>query len=291
MNKITEKQNDSELVKLLKASSVAYSKAKKWETKFTYSLIFLAIAYPISYVLIKDETIKLILFGCSFFLTILLQVITGKLKGNTSKGAIIKEEFDTALYCLPWKSTLSKPDHAEISKLSLEYEGEAIKNWYSQCLLPSIPHNIGVAILQHSNTSWDNDLRKHFRDWLIWILVIYSVLLFSFFVVMKVEGLTLFSICFSILSFYTHFISLIRGHNSAIEKREAISKHLDIIIRIKKEVSNEELRDIQDEIFSTRQEPAKVPNFFFRMLYKKMNAMDEDYINSINTLYNSKPEV
>lgn len=290
MNKITDKQNDPELIKLLKASSVAYSKAKNWETKFSYSLLFLSIAYPISYILIKDENVKVILFGCSFFLTILLQVITENLKGNTSKGAIFKEEFDTVLFDLPWKSTISKPDHSEILKFSLEYKGNEIKDWYSQNLMPSIPHNTGIAILQHSNTSWDIALRKQFKDWLIWIIVAYSILLFSFFVIIKVDGLTIFFVCFSILSFYTHFISLIRGHNSAIERRETISKHLDNIIRLKKEISLIELRDIQDEIFASRQEPAKVPNFFFRMFYKKMNAIDEDYIASVNRLYANRSE-
>ena len=283
-NQIIKSQNNTELIKLLRASSVAYTKAKAWEIKFSYSLIFLSVAYPISYIFIKDESLKLTLFGFSFFLTVLIQIITGKMKGNTSKGAIFKEEFDTKLFNLPWKSTLKMPDHTEVSKLSLQYKGKEIKDWYSCNLLPTIPHNTAVAILQHSNTSWDIELRKSFRDWIIGILASYSILLFSFFVIMKVDGLTIFFIAFSILSFYTHFISIIRGHSSAIEKREFISKHLDEIIRSKQNISIESLRDIQDEIYATRQESAKVPNFFFRLYQKRMNAIAEDYIESINRI-------
>jgi hypothetical protein len=102
---------------------------------------------------------------------------------------------------------------------------------------------------------------------------------------MKVDGLTIFFSAFSILSFYTHFLSLIRGHSSAIEKREFISKHLDEIIRSKQDISIERLRDIQDEIYSTRQESAKVPNFFFELYRKQMNEVAEDYINSVNEIY------
>jgi len=287
VHKIVENQNNPELIKLLRASAVAYTKAKYWEIRISFSLIILSLAYPISYVLIIDESLKLALFGCSFFLTIIVQIITGKLKGNTSKGAIFKEEFDTILFILPWKSTLNRPDHSEVSKLSIEYKGKIIKDWYSCNLLPSIPHNTAVAILQHSNTSWDIELRKSFREWIIGILASYSILLFSFFVIMKVDGLTIFFISYSILSFYTHFITLIRGHSSAIGKREIISKYLDTIIRNKHTISIEKLRDIQDEIYFTRQETAKVPNFFFRLYQKRMNAIAEDYIESINRTYNS----
>jgi hypothetical protein len=286
LNEIIKNQNEPELIKLLRASTVAYTKAKAWEIKFSYTLFILALAYPISFVLIKDDSIKIILFACSFFLTILVQIVYSKLKGNTSKGAIFKEEFDTTIFKLPWKSTIKKPDQSEVSKFSMEYKGQEIKDWYSLILSPEIPHNISVAILQHSNTSWDIELRKSFKDWIIGMLVSYSILLFIFFMIMKTDGLTIFLIAFSILSFYTHFISLLRGHSSAIEKREVISKHLDEIIRSKQYISIDNLRDVQDEIFLTRLESAKVPNYFFRFYQKRMNAITEDYIESVNRAYN-----
>lgn len=286
MNPIIRNQNDTELIKLLKASTVAYTKAKSGEIKVTYFLIFLAFAYPISYIVIGDEGVKLTLFGCSFLLTILVQIFTDSFKGRTSVGAILKEEFDTALFKLPWKSTLKKPDHAEVSKFSLQYKGKEIRDWYSPILSEAIPTNIAIAVLQHSNTSWDIDLRIAFRKWLTGFLVVYSIALWIFLISKNIDGKTIFSIYFSILYFYTHFITLIRGHSSAIDKRKAISVHLDEIIRDKKYIRTNELRDIQDEIYSTRQEPAKVPNFFFRWYQKRLNAIAEDYIESVNKIYN-----
>lgn len=288
MNEIIKKQNDLELIKLLKASTVAYYKAKSGEIKITYFLIFLSIAYPFCYLVIKDETIKLILFGCSFFLTILIQIFTGSFKGNTSMGAIFKEEFDTILFNLPWKSTLKKPDHIDILHLSQKYNGHEIRNWYSPNLSKKIKHNIAVAILQHTNTSWDIELRKSYRRILSYFLIIYSLTLFTFFVFFKTDALTIFLLLFSLLSFFTHFINLIRGHSETIEKREAISKHLDEIIRGKKSISTEELRDVQDEIYNTRQQAAKVPNFFFRLKKKELNDVAEEYIEEVNKIYNSE---
>jgi hypothetical protein len=288
MNPIIKKQNNSELIKLLRASTVAYTKAKGGEIKITYFLLFLAFAYPICFLFIKDDNIKLVLFGCSFLLTILIQIFSSSFKGNTSKGAIFKEEFDTIIFNLPWKSTLKKPDRSEVLHFSKLYKGAEIKDWYSPNLSAEIDSNISVAILQHSNTSWDIQLRKTYRRWLTNFIIAYSIVLFTFFVVMKVDAMTIFLLLFSLHSVFTHFISLIRGHSAAIEKRETISKHLDEIIRNKKFIGTNELRDIQDEIYSTRQEAAKVPNFFFRWNQKQMNEEAEEYISEVNKLYNSK---
>lgn len=282
MNSLLNRQNDPDLIKLLLASNVAYTKAKVWEMNFCYLLVFLSVTFPISYVLITEESIKHGLFGISFFLSLIILIIAGNLKNNTSKGAIFKEEFDTALFDLPWKSTIKKLDHTEVSKLSLQYKGKEIKDWYSCNISPSIPRNKTIAILQHSNTSWDIELRETFKNWIISILVLYTIALFSFILILKVDILTTFYIVYSILPLYIYFIELIRGHSSAIKKREIISKLLDDVIRSKKNISISDLRDIQDEIYYTRQESAKVPNFFFRIYRKRMNDMTEDYIESIN---------
>ena len=202
MNALLSNQNNPELIKLLRASTVAYTKAKFGEIKITYFLIFLAFAYPISYLFIGDEKIKLALFGCSFLLTVLVQIFTNTFKGNTSKGAIYKEEFDTTLFNLPWKSTLKKPEHTEVSKFSLQFKGEEIKDWYSPNLSPAIPQNISVAVLQHSNTSWDIDLRIVYRSWLTGFLITYSIALWIFLISKNADGNTIFSIYFSILSLY-----------------------------------------------------------------------------------------
>ena len=285
MNPIIRNQNDAELIKLLKASTAAYTKAKRGEIKIAYFLIILAFAYPVSYVLIGDERVKLALFGCSFIITVLVQIFTTSFLGDTSKGAILKEEFDTVLFKLPWKSTLRKPDHHDVSRLCLKFRGRDIKDWYSPNLSKAVPGNISIAVLQHSNTSWDIELRNIYRWWIKGFLLVYTIALWIFLIYHNADGKTIFSVNFSILAFYTHFFSLIRGHSSDIDKRKAISTHLDDIIRNKKSVTTEELRDIQDEIYITRKEPAKVPDFFFRCYKKQMDAIAEDYIQSVNRLY------
>ena len=285
MHDILKKQNDSENINFLRASASAYQKAKNGEIKISYFLIFLSIAYPLTYIFLKDETTKLILFGCSFGITILIQIFSGTFKGYTSKGAIFKEEFDISIFGLPWISTVKKPYYSEVSYFSNQYRGNIIKDWYSVNLSPTVSVNTAVAVFQHSNASWDIEIRKTYRKWLISYVVFYSIILLVLLYINNIDGLTIFLLLFSLLSFYIHFITLIRGHSSAIKKRESISKRLDEIIQNKKYINTDELRDIQDVIYITSQEASKVPNFFLRWFKLKLVTETEDYIKNVNTIY------
>jgi len=73
MNKTTfANQNSPENIQLLKASSVAYTKAKNKELIVSMIVLFLAIAYPACTLYLKDKNLEMSLFGISFFLTILI---------------------------------------------------------------------------------------------------------------------------------------------------------------------------------------------------------------------------
>src|SRR5690606_22094486 len=107
-----------------------------------------------------------------------------------------------------------------------------------------IPENTVVAILQYTNTSWDIQLRKKYTNAVKIFLAVYSVILITLIIFLEIDLLTSFLLASSLTSFYTHFIGVIRGHESAIKKRKAISSVLDKDILTKKTFDKERLRDI-----------------------------------------------
>jgi hypothetical protein len=282
---ITERQNEEKMLRLLHASAVAYGRAKLGENLVTLVLLMLSVAYPVCYIFIPSEDVKMALFGCSFLLTVIILVFGDRFKGNTTLGALFKEEFDIELFRMGWKSTLKRPERADVLHYARRYRGNGMRDWYSRLLSPALDDSIAVAVLQHSNTSYDIRLRKLWREILLLWLILYSIALLIVFILINPGPVTVFYTLFSLLSFYTHFINLCKGHAEVISKREAISRHLDEIIRRRRFVSLAELRDIQDEIYLTRREPAKVPDFFFRLRRKSLNAEIEDYIEEVNRIY------
>lgn len=278
-------QNKPENLRLLEASSVAYSKSKLGENTITYLLLFLSITYPIVYLELKNDSVKIVLFGLSFVIAVLIQLLYSIFKNNTCKGALFKEEFDTFLFNLPWKSTIKRPDRREVLQLALQYNGKEIKDWYSTNFSDKIDNNTVVAILQYSNTWWDIELRKSYHTWLNIILVLHTIFLLLCLFFFSPDFMTIFLLLFSLLAFYIHLINIIRGNSEVIEKRTSIAHHLDTKIQNKEPLSTSELRDIQDEIYYTRQQSIKVPNFLFRKYQSKLNKVIETYIEEVNRNY------
>jgi hypothetical protein len=280
-------QNDPELLKFLKASTVAYANAKSKEFIFSYVLFFLSVAYPISYIFIKNEDLKYILFIISFLVTISSWIFADYFKGNTTKGAVYKEKFDVMLFELPWKFMLPQPETLETNKLSRAYKGVEIIDWYPTEISSNIPKYTAIAICQRVSSGWDIELRTQYKNILLTILTVYTIAIFLLWTSTSQDGRVVFSLYFSTLSYYTHLISLIKGNKNSINKRQKIVSKLDSYINKKKEFTLDNLRDIQDEIYNTRQEPSKVPNIFFRMYNNKIKTELEDYIAITNAIYDS----
>lgn len=277
-------QNKPENIELLKASNVAYNNAKSNEFKFSYVFLMLGLFYPITYIFLQNENTKHILFAVSLCLTVFYQLFSNWFKGNTIMGALLKEEFDLNVFGLPRKFMLPELEPIDLGRLAEKYKGNEIKDYYSVNISERISKTTTIAICQRVNCKWDIDLRREFNKLLItFVISHFLIILFLGFLV--IQNLTnTFLLLFSLTSVYTHFITIIRGNFSAISKREKIITKLDSYINHKKEFTFENLRDVQDEILSARQEPVKVPDFYFKKYNPKFQQDHEKYIKRINKI-------
>lgn len=285
MHPVLIHQNDTEALQLLKASSVAYKKAKSKEFLFTYALCLLALAYPAVYIFIKNEDLKHSLFALSLLITIGTWVTADYFKGNTTKGALLKEQFDILLFKLPWRFTLRKPEQDDMIELAKQYNDVPIQDWYPPNLSEKVPANTAIAICQRISSSWDIRLRESFNIVLYFVLGVYTFAVLLLWAFNSVDSRTVFLLYFSTLSFYTHFITMIRGHRGAIKKRKVITNKLDNNIENKVAFSDTDLRDVQNELYYIRQEPSKVPDFFCKQANSKIAQLFKDYIDRINKNY------
>lgn len=285
MHPVLERQNDADAILLLKASAVAYKKAKSKEFLFTYGLCFLALAYPAVYIFIKDENLKHSLFAFSLLITIGTWVTADYFKGNTTKGAHLKEQFDIYLFRLPWRFILKKPEQDDIVDLASQYKDLPIRDWYPPNISEKIPANTAIAICQRISSSWDIRLREYFNIVLYFVLGAYTFSVLLLWAFNSVDSRTVFLLYFSTLSFYTHFITMIRGHKGAIKKRKDITAKLDNNIEKKTAFTDSDLRDVQNELYYIRQEPSKVPDYFCKRFNPKIGQLFKDYVERINKIY------
>lgn len=285
LHSILTSQNSAENIILLKASAVAYKEAKTKEFLITYTLLFLALAYPVAYIF-KLTDFKNILFYISFAATAVGWFLSDAFKGNTLKGALLKEEFDRKIFSMSWNFIMNKVEDLEREGLAKQFnvKNDSVENWYPINLSPKLSDFTAIALCQRISCSWDLVLRKKMQAIAWGILFIYF--LFVVIVVFNAikDGSTLFLLIFSLSSFISHALTFLKGNKTAIEKRQNIITKIDSKLNtFNDDFSPTQLRDIQDELFRVRQEQIKVPEFLCRKNKKEIYSTIESYVESINT--------
>lgn len=284
-NNIASLQNSPQLITLLKASSVAYKKAKSIEFTITWSLAVIVVGYPLAYIIFDSEELKLWLFRSAFIITVATWFLASYLKMYTKKGAVLKEEFDTKLFDLPWRFMLKKIDPIEINKLAGQYRAAEPENWYPSNISPNIPRQAAIALCHRVGCTWDAELRTQFNRTLSVILIVYISSIFILVGIKAPNNNAIFLLFFSSLTFITHFLTLIRGNTTTLKRREEIAGTLHDSLLSKKFLGEEGLRDVQDELLTIRQEPSKVPDSFCSKHNPKISKRMESYVETINKLY------
>ncbi|MFA6072155.1 MAG: S-4TM family putative pore-forming effector, partial [Janthinobacterium sp.] len=222
MNTILTDQNRPEMIRLLRAQSVAYDQAKNVQFVELWAQVF-SLVTPVIGILALPQTYE----RCAVLATTIFLVINGATfllgKKKTDIAANIQEQFDTALFKLPWQP-LSKGEKVpidDIVKLAKDCRRTDLTDWYSNEITLNIRHSNAVLLCQDSNLIWDASLRKLFKNHFITFSIIYYTLFVSYLIYVDksfTESLLILSPTFPFLLF--SIITLYNVTDLIKEKRE-----------------------------------------------------------------------
>jgi len=287
MNDIITRQNNPNLIKLLKAQRIAYSQCKRFQL-FDIVSIIIAILFPLLTLKLPDFQNTINAFGVLWTTAYLLTEVYRKNK--TTQGAIIQEQFDTELFNLHWNEVLckEKANIDTIQSLSNNYSKNDLQNWYSTKIKNSLPMEIAVILCQRINFSWEISQRQKFVSF----LSILALLYYGIYIVLGFNNnigffdlLVMLSPSISFLVYSVLNVISLRSHvKSKNETLKFIDKELDNYKQNRNSIpSKETLRQIQDVIFTERTVPEKVPDWFYRLnKSKNENFIDNLIINIQN---------
>lgn len=281
MNDITTKQNNPNLVELLKAQRVAYSQCKKFQI-FDVVSVIIAILFPFLTLKYPNYQKAINAFGVLWTASYLLTEIYRKNK--TTQGAIIQEQFDTELYNIKWNEVLCK-DKANIDTiqdLASKYSKNDLQNWYSTKIDNTLPNEISILLCQRINFSWEISQRQKF----VTFLSIIAILYYGIYIVIGFKNnvgffdlLVMLSPSISFLVYSVLNVISLRSHvKSKNETLKFIDKELEKIKQSRTSLpTSETLRQIQNVIFTERTVPEKVPDWFYRLNKSK----NENFIDNL----------
>jgi hypothetical protein len=280
MNDITTRQNNPNLIELLKAQRIAYSQCKTFQL-FDVVSVIIAIIFPVLTLKFPTYQNMINAFGVLWTIAYLLTEIYRKNK--TTQGAIIQEQFDTELYNLKWNEILCKDKVSidTIQELATKYSSNDLTNWYSIKINDSNPKEIATILCQRISFSWEITQRRKF----VRFLTIIASLYYLTYVVISIKNnigffdlLVMLSPSISFLIYSVLNILSLKSHiKSKNETLRFIDKELDNYKVNSSLPTNETLREIQNVIYSERTVPEKVPDWFYRL----NKAKNENFIDNL----------
>jgi hypothetical protein len=275
---IHERQLDDDMLLLQRAAAASHQRGQLLEAARVIVAVGLAAA-GVSITLIGHGRTAVSIVG--FFWFVISAFLLKGLAGNTARqSALLQEMFDTALFHLPWRTTVAgdpvpEPDIRRLARKL--YRGGAkdkriTDGWYDPT--NDVHHPFDVFIAQEQNLAWDARLRRRYGHVVAAAAVLWTAIgLFAGLVIANVTLLdTLLSFFVPSLAAYQIAYEIWSGQRKVADERDRLAKIVTTELRHGQPgpISDTErhrlknvARDVQDGVLRTRLDTTRVPEWFY----------------------------
>lgn len=271
---ISVKQNEPQQLRLLAAQRYLYSQAKRFHLWRLGTAILLAALAPVLVFAWPDSRVIMAFLGAVGALLGKLVLQREEVR-RTRQAANIQEQFDVAVFGLPWNRIRVGPKLTPelISAADRDFKGDRsqLKDWYVTS--DQLSEDQAVLLCQRSNLVWDWRMRRQFAALIAVILIALGVLDLAIALITDMSLLDfLLALLFPTLPAFLQGTELVRGHWEIAEDKEGLEK---VVCNMWEEslaepssVTLSDCRCIQDRIYELRCKSPLVPDQWYGLLRK-----------------------
>jgi len=302
MHKISERQNDSDLLNMLAAQRQIYTDGKT----ITIYMVIASVVLPLLVVLLKPllknfDAIYLILNFIPIICTIIAYLMKNDIVRKKTIAATIQNRFDHILFGFGWDEK-KQGDMSEIQAwiqkglrkyMKSHSDLETFRNWY-----PIDDTTIDLEksriLCQKCNVYWDGELKEKYKL-LMTVTMVVLLVVVTIFAVINYNS-TVYDFCINILLppvpifffLYTTIVSISRDIDRLKNLKLQMVNVIELMSEpgISSDVLTKQSEYIQSQIFEHRKSGALVLDYIYNKLKEyqegvaKYNAQRE--INDIN---------
>ncbi|GHJ60874.1 hypothetical protein NOK12_33920 [Nocardioides sp. OK12] len=273
---ISEAQNTLDRRRLVRAFARLYSDAKLVFALRVLIVFVLAAASAV--VSLANPNLRTAIGGVGGVILLLASFVVGSVeKWLRMRAAATQEKFDTEVFRLPWSSMhADRPPQYVITRAASRYKGSRDANWYGDTKSVHRPYD--VLICQASNFGWGATMHRIWG----WTLVAGAVLLVVFIGAIALlanlaPGDTFLALIVPSLAPFKEIGEQIKANFEAARTKESAEGKVNDFwskgIDGSKEVSEGDLRAVQDKILLLRQSNPYVPDWLDQRFHKKNEAV------------------
>lgn len=299
---IIGKENLEINIERLAAQRELYSLGKKYfNVQLSLNVLITVILLILSLLLNHFCSIKIDWFRAFYAFTILLidnLVITNMINQLRQKASSIQEMFDCDVLNIEWNKIIvgEKPLNEDVNKYYKKHlknvkDIDNLKNWYATTI-SQINNNAAKIICQRSNFSYDFALRKYFINWVVAIAVALLIIIVFLSCANDISSRTLFiSGILPYLPILSMVLKLYNEHTISIKNLESLKSAINSAwnnVLKNEDISEHEIRQIQDKIYLTRKSNPLIPDKIYDRL--RLNLEEQMYygVNQLVEEYNTK---
>ncbi|MET9522863.1 S-4TM family putative pore-forming effector [Streptomyces coeruleorubidus] len=282
---ISEAQNSERSIRLLAAQRRLYADAKVIHNSRVLIVVvagLLGVALALNFPSARAP----IGFSAAVILLLISIVGSAREKRKSKEAASVQEEFDTAVFQLPWNSVLAdRPTNGLVVEAALRHKGGGLEDWYGNT--DSLARPLDVLVCQRSNLAWGVSTHRRWAAavmsaifaWIAGIVITCLLLNLSF-------SSSIFAVVTPLLPTFREYVEMWKSSMESVRSKEkAESKASDIweaALSSRRLPSLVKCREVQDRICTIRQSNAVVPDWFYKLFrYKSEKVMQvsvADYI-------------
>lgn len=289
-NDINKKQNNEDILLFLFAQRKLYSVSKRiFHIIFFVNLLFYILGL---FSTVQSNNYFIAIYILWIIAICMLQI---KVSEKINIAATMQELIDRKLYDFniytPFLNELKL--HKRALKLKEKYSKEfikqisrdgkqgGVKDWYSD--VSGVPIERAILLCQIENNEWENQLRRKYQYFNIFLLIIFVLIYIVVFWNNSVENLIVNM--YPILPVLIDRLSYIYRNHNNIEKGENINRSLDYIYENIKELTKEDVlnkaKEIQHCIYDRRKYFSPIPNLFYDFNRSKYQSYSNKYISDL----------
>ena len=265
---IQEKQNLPESLEKLAAQRFLYGRAKKMRNTSILLILLVAILGFIASVSQKQDFLQYVPVLTLLIWFLDQQFFKRRESRYKTEAATVQEGFDCFVLDLPWPlhKGLQRPTPDRVRQLAGDAVSkpevlEKLKNWYVPEVILQDPILSRVRC-QQMNCWWDVNLRRRWSAVLKWSFWVFAVLVLMLSVVTGITVFKLIAVIASNIRILAWGLGEINDQEEAVGRVERIHRYISNLCG-QNEISLNDVRRIQDEIFEHRRLNSPVPDWFY----------------------------
>ena len=277
MNNIAVKQNEDEMLSLLKLQRFQYNNISKISTLNLILSVVLPIILSIIGLFDLQENVVLYINLIGAVCIFICLFLDTRIKELKNKAAQVQYIFDINLFEWEQNSLISNLLITELISIAQKNKIKSLtglENWYS--VDKNLSVNDAIFSCQQQNIRWDKKLRKKYMNLINIGCSVFVLLIVSFAILSDISFNVLWSYIFLIMPIFTYCIVFTITTKSNLKDQDELINTFNQY-KNKKTISNKDLISLEEKIFYYRKDLVKIPNWFFNLYRKEMQEEANNY--------------